>query len=80
MIPADARAALNYGPRQGALPRAGARAGARIRNRVVLLKVEAKERGRALLTLHNTIEIEGEVKPALVAELLALLTGRQEQG
>ena len=51
------------------------RAGARIRNRVVLIAVEDKRQGRMLITLQNTIEIEGEAKPALVAESLAMLMG-----
>ena len=44
----------------------------------VLLKVEAKAGGRALVTLQNTIEIDGEAKPALIAESLALLTAKRE--
>ena len=44
-----------------------------MRNRVVLIAVENKADGRVLLTLGNTIEIDGETKPALVAESLAML-------
>ena len=51
---------------------------ARVRNRGVLLWVEKKPQGRVLLTLQNTIEIEGEAKPALIAESLALLTAVAE--
>ncbi|TMH33571.1 MAG: MaoC family dehydratase [Betaproteobacteria bacterium] len=73
VIPADAAAALNYG-----LDRvrfiAPVKAGARVRNRVVLLAAEGKPQGRVLITLQNTIEIDGETKPALIAESLALLT------
>jgi acyl dehydratase len=71
-IPGDARLALNYGLSKVRflMP---VKAGARVRNRVVLLGVDRKDPGRALLTLHNTIEIEGEAKPALIAESLALL-------
>jgi len=73
VIPPDAAAALNYGldKVRFIVP---VRAGARVRNRVVLLSVEKKPQGRVLLTLQNTIEIEGEAKPALIAESLALLT------
>jgi hypothetical protein len=39
----------------------------------VLLAVERKAGARVLLTLQNAIELEGEAKPALVAESLALL-------
>ena len=49
------------------------KAGARIRNRVVLLAVELQGKGRLLFKTQNTVEIEGETKPALIAETLALL-------
>jgi acyl dehydratase len=73
VIPSDAAAALNYGldKVRFIVP---VKAGARVRNRVVLLSVERKPQGRVLLRLQNTIEIEGETKPALIAESLALLT------
>lgn len=48
------------------------RAGARLRNRVRLLAVEPRGDGRTLITLENTMEIEGESKPAMVAHTLAL--------
>ncbi len=72
VIPADAAAALNYGLDKVRFI-APVKAGSRVRNRVVLLAVEAKGADRVLLTLQNTIEIEGETKPALLAESLALL-------
>jgi len=72
VIPPDAAAALNYGLDKVRFV-APVKAGARVRNRVVLLAVEDKGRGRALITMQNTIEIEGEAKPALIAEALALL-------
>jgi acyl dehydratase len=74
VIPADATTALNYGLDKVRFI-APVKAGARVRNRVVLLAAEAKGPGRALATLQNTIEIEGEAKPALIAETLALLMG-----
>jgi acyl dehydratase len=49
------------------------RAGRRVRNHVKLARLEDKGSGRALLTTENTIEIEGEDKPALVAFALAML-------
>ena len=49
------------------------RAGARVRGRVVLLGAEDKRNGRVLLKLECTLEIEGEDKPALVAEMLSML-------
>lgn len=73
-IPRDAAAALNYGLGKVRFI-APVTAGARVRNRVVLLAVDERPDGRVLLTLQNTIEIEGEAKPALIAEALALLMG-----
>lgn len=51
------------------------RAGSRVRNRVTLRGVESKGPGRTLLTFENTMEIEGESKPALVAVTLAMAFG-----
>jgi acyl dehydratase len=72
IIPPDAAAALNYGLDKVRFI-APVKAGARVRNRVVLLATEAKSPGRVLITMQNTIEIEGETKPALIAESLAML-------
>ena len=49
------------------------RAGKRVRNHVSVVSLEDKGNGRHLLTTENTIEIEGEDKPALVAHSMALL-------
>jgi acyl dehydratase len=69
--PAGIAQALNYG-----LDRvrfiAPVKAGARVRNRIKLLAAEPKGDGRFLLTTENTIEIENEAKPALVANVLVL--------
>ena len=43
------------------------------RTRVVAVAVEPQGKGRLLLKTQNTVEIEGETKPALIAETLALL-------
>ena len=48
------------------------RAGSRIRGRFRLLSAEDKGAGRWLLKHEITVEIEGEDKPALIAELLAM--------
>ena len=71
-IPGDAAAALNYGLGKVRFM-SPVKAGARVRNRVVLQAADVRPDGRVLLTLLNTIEIEGEAKPALVAEALALV-------
>jgi acyl dehydratase len=72
VVPADAKAGLNYGLDKVRFM-TPVRAGARVRNRVVLLEVEAKGGGRVLIKTRNTLEIEGEEKPALIAETLAML-------
>jgi acyl dehydratase len=69
--PAGISQALNYG-----LDRvrfiAPVKAGSRVRNRINLLAAEARGDGRMLLTTENTIEIEGEPKPALIATALVM--------
>jgi acyl dehydratase len=69
--PAGISQALNYG-----LDRvrfiAPVKAGSRVRNRIKLLAAEARGDGRMLLTTENTIEIEGEDKPALIATALVI--------
>jgi acyl dehydratase len=72
IVPAGVRQALNYGLGRVRFL-APVRAGARIRDQVVLLGVEAKGDGHLVLKTRNTIEIEGETTPALIAETLALL-------
>lgn len=76
-VPADAAAALNYGLDKVRFV-APVPAGARVRNRIVLLAVEPKGPERALISLRNTLEIEGEAKPALIADTLALLVAAGE--
>ena len=72
LYPAGLAQAVNYG-----LDRvrflAPVRPGARVRDRVVLLSAEEKGPGRLLLKTRHTVEIEGEEKPALVAESLTLM-------
>ena len=51
------------------------RVGSRLRNRLRLVSVEAKGSGRTLVGFENTMEIEGEAKPALVAHTLAMAVG-----
>jgi acyl dehydratase len=72
LVPSDAKAALNYGLDKVRFM-TPVRAGARVRDRIVLLGVEDKPAGRKLIRLQNTIEIDGEPRPALVAESLVLL-------
>ncbi len=48
------------------------RSGKRVRNHIRLLAVEDRGNGRYLVTTDNTIEIEGEIRPALQANALAI--------
>ncbi|HEX4599327.1 MAG TPA: MaoC family dehydratase [Burkholderiaceae bacterium] len=72
LVPADATAGLNYGVDKVRFM-APVKAGARVRNRVVLMSAEDKGGGRVIVKTQNTLEIEGEDKPALIAETLAML-------
>jgi len=77
VIPPDAASALNYGLDKVRFV-APVRAGARVRLRASLASAEPQSGGRMLLKLQSTLEIEGEAKPALVAELLCMLIGKRE--
>jgi acyl dehydratase len=46
--------------------------GSRVRSKMVLSGVEEKDGGRLLVTTTHTIEIEGQDKPACIAETLAM--------
>jgi acyl dehydratase len=48
------------------------RSGRRVRNRIRISSVEEKGAGRFLVTTENTMEIEGETRPALTASALAM--------
>jgi acyl dehydratase len=72
LIPADASAGLNYGLDKVRFI-TPVRAGARVRSRIVLSEVERKGGGRVIVKTSNELQIEGEDKPALIAETLALL-------
>lgn len=48
------------------------RAGSRIRARLVLKEITERQPGQWLMTMATTVEIEGETKPAIVADWLAL--------
>jgi len=74
VIPPDAATGLNYGLDKVRFI-APVKAGARVRARATLLAAEPQSGERVLLKLNCTLEIEGEAKPALVAELLCLLIG-----
>jgi len=72
IIPEDASAGLNYGLDKVRFM-TPVKAGARVRNRVTLVSVEKKGGGRIIVKTTNELQIEGEEKPALIAETLAML-------
>ena len=72
IMPADARAGLNYGMDKLRFM-AHVKAGARVRCRIELVSAEDKGGGNTLIKTRNTLEIEGQNKPALVAEMLTML-------
>jgi acyl dehydratase len=72
IAPAGITQALNYGIDKLRFI-APVKCGARIRDRIVLKSVEDKGDGRLLVTTENTVEIEGEQKPALIATTLAMV-------
>lgn len=72
LVPDTTKMAVNYG-----LDRvrflAPVRAGKRVRGRFVLTGMTEKSPGQILLTHAVTVEIEGEDKPALLADWLGLI-------
>ncbi len=76
IIPAGVSQALNYGLDKVRFL-APVKSGSRVRDRVVLLAAELQGKGRILLKFRNTIEIEGEAKPALIADALSLLVTKE---
>ena len=73
VFPPDAAQVLNYGLDRARFM-APVKAGSRIRNRVELVSAAAKGNGRVLVKTQNTIEIEGQEKPALIAEILMMIS------
>lgn len=75
LVPAGVAQAVNYGIGHVRFL-APVKPGARLRDRAMLLAAEDKGGGRVLITVRNTVEIDGEDKPAMIAETIALLIGR----
>lgn len=71
VVPEGTMMAINYGMNKLRLVNP-IKSNARIRDRIVLTDVAEKEGGRILMTTTHTIEIEGEEKPAMVAEVLSM--------
>ena len=79
VVPPDAATGLNYGLDKVRFI-APVKAGARVRTRANLMSAEPQHGRRMLLKLHCTLEVEGEAKPALVAEVLCMLLGKPDAG
>ena len=77
VIPPDAATGLNYGLDKVRFI-APVRIDVRVRMRAALASAEPQSGGRILLKLESTMEIEGEAKPALVAEVLCMLMARRD--
>jgi acyl dehydratase len=77
VIPPDAAAGLNYGLDKVRFI-APVKSGARVRLEAKLMAVEPQNNDRKLLKLQCTLEIEGEGKPALVAEMLCMLVAKSD--
>lgn len=71
----EAKQSINYGLDKLRFI-APVKAGARVRNRMTLLAAETRADGWVLLRMENTVEVEGEAKPALVAVTLTLVSPR----
>jgi acyl dehydratase len=76
IVPPDAASALNYGLDKVRFI-TPVKTGARVRLRASLALAEPQSGGRVLLKLNSTLEIDGETKPALIAEVLCMLMGRR---
>ncbi len=71
-VPDDTVAAFNYGLDKVRFI-TPVRVGSKVRMRSTLMSFDDKGGGQYLMKTNNTIEIDGEEKPALVAETLAML-------
>jgi len=71
VLPAGLKMAINYGANKVRFINP-VKVGSKVRNHAVLKGIEDKGGGRIMMTVENTIEIEGEEKPALVAECLSM--------
>ncbi len=71
IVPEGTTMAINYGMNKLRLINP-VKSDAKIRDRMVLSNLEEKSGGRILTTTTHTVEIEGEEKPACVAEVLAM--------
>ena len=71
VVPEKLLMAVNYGLNKVRFLQP-VRAGSRVRAHTKIKDVQEKDAGRVLVTVEVSVEIEGEKKPALIAEMLAL--------
>jgi acyl dehydratase len=71
VVRVDPKSVVNYGVEKVRFY-APVRAGKRVRNRIKLTGVDERGAGRYRVTTENTIEIENEIKPALIATTVAI--------
>ncbi len=74
VVPPDAQAVLNYGSEKVRFL-APVTAGSTVRSSFKLVGVEPKGPGNQLIRLEATLQAEGSDKPAVIAELLAMVIG-----
>ncbi len=72
VVPPDAAQAINFGLDHVRFI-SPVKSGDRIRNRLELITAAPKGEGRILVKTKNTVEIEGEDKPALTADWIGLI-------
>jgi acyl dehydratase len=77
-VPENTQAAFNYGLDKVRFL-TPVKVGARIRMRSTLVSMEDKGPGQYLMKTSNTIEIEGDERPALIAETLVMLYRRRRK-
>lgn len=78
LLPENTQAAFNHGLDEVRFL-APVRVGSRVRMRTVLQSMEDKGPGQYLVKTLNTIEIEGDQRPALTAEALVMFYERRKK-
>ncbi|WP_457937376.1 MaoC family dehydratase [Mesorhizobium sp. 10J20-29] len=78
LLPENTQAAFNYGLDRVRFV-APVRVGSRVRMRSALVSMEDKGPGQYLVKTNNTIEIEGDERPALTAEALVMFYERRKK-
>ena len=77
-MPENIRAAFNYGLDKVRFLNP-VKVGARVRLRATLVSVQDKAPGQYLMKFSNSVEIEGEETPALIAETLVMFYERRKK-